>query len=428
MHRKKFAVAPHSRDEAIGRSTLRSAFDHPGRSLLVLALVAAIAGCQRDESTPIAPRGADLVAASDTRMNPATLAEGKKIFRFDTYGDETFWTDTLRMHEVISTSVSPVTALSVGLKVDANALPPEVKAGIANKSIDLNSPATTATLLKLGAVVGVVGTVEGNTLTRVGITCALCHSTVDDRITAGIGSRLDGWPNRQLNPGAIIALSPALTAAQKAVYNSWGPGKYDARFNFDGKNDPTVIPPAYGLAGIHGETFTADGAEVKYWNRYVAVTQMHGQGNFSEPRLGIDVKQSPDLVAPLLDRLQAYELSLQAPPAHSGSFDATAAARGQVVFAGPGKCATCHVGNLFTDANVRLHPTSEIPTDATYALRSATKQWRTSPLKGVWQHPPYFHDGSAATLADVVEHYNTSFTLKLTTQQKADLVEYLKSL
>jgi mono/diheme cytochrome c family protein len=295
--------------------------------------------------------------------------------------------------------------------------------------VDMHSPATTVTLLKLGAVVGIKATVDANNnITRLGITCALCHSTVDDRITAGIGSRRDGWPNRQLNPGAIIALSPALTAAQKAVYNSWGAGKYDARYNFDGKNNPTVIPPAFGLAGIHGETFTSDGAEVKYWNRYVAVTQMHGQGSFSEPRLGIDVQQSPDLVAPALDRLQAYELSLQAPAAPSGSFDAAAAARGAVLFEGQAACTTCHVGALLTDANLRLHATTEIPTDPTYALRSATKMWRTSPLKGIWQHAPYFHDGSAATLADVVNRYNTAKALNLTAAQKADLVQYLKSL
>jgi mono/diheme cytochrome c family protein len=189
-----------------------------------------------------------------------------------------------------------------------------------------------------------------------------------------------------------------------------------------------VIPPAYGLAGIHGETFTADGDQVKYWNRYVAVTQMHGQGNFSDPRLGIDVKQSPDLVAPLLDRLQAYELSLQAPTPPAGSFDIAAAARGSAVFTGAGKCSTCHAGALYTDANLRLHSPSEIPTDPEYALRSATKMWRTSPLRGVWQHPPYFHDGSAATLADVVERYNVAMNLSLTAQQKADLVQYLKSL
>ena len=364
-----------------------------------------------------------------TGPSPADIAAGRDIFRFNTFGDEKFWTDTLHMNTVVQSAVDPTTALSVGLKVDADTLPPAVLQAIQAGQVDMHSPATTVTLLKLGAVVGIKATVDANNnITRLGITCALCHSTVDDRITAGIGSRRDGWPNRQLNPGAIIALSPALTAAQKAVYNSWGPGKYDARYNFDGKNNPTVIPPAFGLAGIHGETFTSDGAEVKYWNRYVAVTQMHGQGSFSEPRLGIDVQQSPDLVAPTLDRLQAYELSLQPPAAPSGSFDAAAAARGATLFQGQATCATCHVGALLTDANLRLHATIEIPTDPTYALRSATKMWRTSPLKGVWQHAPYFHDGSAATLADVVERYNTAKALNLTAAQKADLVQYLKSL
>jgi len=359
----------------------------------------------------------------------ADIAAGKDIFRFETYGDEKFWTDTLHMNTVVQSAVDPTTALSVGLKVDADTLPAAVLQAIQAGQVDLHSPATTVTLLKLGAVVGVKATVDANNnITRLGITCALCHSTVDDRIAPGIGSRLDGWPNRQLNPGAIIALSPALNADQKAVYNSWGPGKYDPRYNFDGKNGPTVIPPAYGLAGIHGETFTADGDQVKYWNRYVAVTQMHGQGNFSEPRLGIDVKQSPDLVDPLLDRLQAYELSLQSPAPPAGSFDPAAAARGSVVFAGAGKCSTCHAGALYTDANLRLHEPAEIPTDPEYALRSASKMWRTSPLKGIWQHPPYFHDGSAATLADVVERYNVAMSLSLTAQQKADLIQYLKSL
>ena len=360
--------------------------------------------------------------------SPADIAAGKDIFRFNTFGDEKFWTDTLHMNTVIQSSVDPTTALSVGLKVDADTLPPAVLQAIEAGQVDMHSPATTVTLLKLGAVVGVRATVDANNnVTRLGITCALCHSTVDDRIAAGIGSRLDGWPNRQLNPGAIIALSPALSAAQKAVYNSWGPGKYDPRFNFDGKNNPTVIPPAYGLAGIHSETFTGDGPDLKYWNRYVAVTQMHGQGSFSEPRLGIDVRQSPDLVGPLLDRLQDYELSLQAPKPPTGSFDAAAAARGDAIF-DAAKCSTCHVGELHTDANIRLHPTSEFFTDPTYAERSATKEWRTTPLAGVWQHPPYFHDGSSATLADLVERYDAQFHLGLTAQQKADLVQYLLSL
>ena len=214
----------------------------------------------------------------------AIVAQGKQIFRFDTFGDESLWTDTLRMHDVIAAAVDPTTALSVGLKVDADALPPAVVAGIANGSIDLKSPETTVTLLKLNAVVGLQGKVASiggkDTLTSVGITCALCHSTVDNALAPGIGKRLDGWPNRDLDPGAIIALSPALDAKTKAIYNSWGKGKYDPRFNLDGRNGPQVIPPAYGLDGIHRITTTGDGDDIAYWNRYVAVTQMGGHGTF----------------------------------------------------------------------------------------------------------------------------------------------------
>jgi mono/diheme cytochrome c family protein len=323
-----------------------------------------------------------------------------------------------------------LTALSVGLKVDADALPPGTLEGA-----DLNDPATTIALLKLNAVVGLKGTVETvnakDTLTRVGITCAFCHSTVNNSIQAGIGQRLDGWPNRELDPGAILALSPALTTEQKAVYSSWGPGKYDARFNFDGQNDPAVIPPAYGLAGVNSVTFTGDGDRPAYWNRYVAVTQMHGHGSFSEPRLGINVNNTdgtPDLVEDKLPALEAYQLSLTPPPPPADSFDAAAAARGQSVFEGQAQCATCHTGEAFTDANTLLHEPSEVPTDPTHAQRSATKMYRTTPLRGMWQHPPYFHDGSAATLADVVERYDGARGLGLTAQQKADLVQYLKSL
>jgi hypothetical protein len=365
-----------------------------------------------------------------TEPSPEEVAEGREIFRFDTFGNETFWTDTLRLHEVIQTAVSPATALSVGLKVDADALPPGTLEGA-----DLDAPATTVTLLKLNAVVGLHGTVETidgrDTLTKVGITCALCHSTVNNSVQAGIGRRLDGWPNRDLDPGAIIALSPAITAQQRTVYSSWGPGKYDARFNFDGQNDPAVIPPAYGLAGINSVTFTGDGDRPAYWNRYVAVTQMHGHGSFSEPRLGIAVDNTAgegDLVEAKLPALEAYQLSLAAPPPPAGSFDAAAAERGRIVFEGPGQCATCHVGTLLTDANERLHDPSEVPTDPLHAQRSATKMYRTTPLRGIWSHPPYFHDGSAATLGDVVNRYDEAKSLGLTTQQKEDLVEYLKSL
>jgi mono/diheme cytochrome c family protein len=369
----------------------------------------------------------------------ALVASGKDVFRFETFGDEAKWTDTLRMHEVIASSVDPATALAVGLKVDVEALPTEVRQGIRSGSIDLKSPQTTVTLLKLGAVVGVVGKVETvggkDQLTRVGITCALCHSTVDDSFAKGIGKRLDGWPNRDLNPGAIIALSPALTAAQKAVYNSWGPGRYDPRFNIDGKNGPVSIPPAYGLKDIHSITYTGDGDDVAYWNRYVAVTQMGGLGHFADPRIGVDIRNgSSDRVEAVLPALRAYQLSLDAPPPPPGSFDAVAAVRGQLLFNGKGQCISCHSGPKFTDANERLHDVSDVVSEPEpngvpgYASRSATKKYRTSPLRGAWQHPPYFHNGKAATLDDVVRTYNERKALGLTADEVADLAQYLKSL
>ena len=375
-------------------------------------------------------------SSSNGPSNDELVAQGKQIFRFDTFGDETKWTDALRMNEVIST-VDPTTALTVGLKVDSEALPASVVTGIQNGSISLTDPATTLALLKLDAVVGVkatVTTVNGtDTLTRVGITCALCHSTVDDSFTHGVGKRLDGWPNRDLNVGAIVALSPALDEATKAIFNSWGPGRYDPRFNLDGKNGPQVIPPAYGLQDVHSVTATGDGTDVAYWNRYVAVTQMGGHGSFSEPRTGVSVTNgTDDLVSSKLPALQAYQLSIAAPAPPAGSFDQAAATRGKTVF--DGTCATCHSGPEFTDANTRLHPVSDSMGEPepdgvpSYASRSATRMYRTAPLKGVWQHPPYFHNGTAATLEDVVSIYNTRRSLGLTSDQQADLVQYLKSL
>jgi len=378
-------------------------------------------------------------SAQNATDESALVEQGKQIFRFDTFGDESQWTDTLRMHEVIATAVDPTTALSVGLKVDAEALPPAVVAGIQKGTVDLKSPDTTITLLKLNAVVGVQGTVESiggkDSLTRIGITCALCHSTVDNSFAPGIGKRLDGWANRDLNPGAIIALSPALSAATKAVYNSWGKGKYDPRFNQDGLNGPQAIPPAYGLSGIHRITSTGDGEDIAYWNRYVAVTQMGGHGSFSDRRTGVNVTHgTDDLITSKLPALQAYQLSLNAPPPPAGSFDAAAAARGQAVFNGPAGCSTCHSGPEMTDANDRLHPASEVvsepelPGVPSYASRSATKQYRTAPLQGLWQHAPYFHNGNAPTLEAVVQIYNTRKSLGLSRTDMADLVEYLKSL
>jgi mono/diheme cytochrome c family protein len=291
-------------------------------------------------------------------------------------------------------------------------------------------------LLKLDAVVGVKAQVQTinnvDRLVRVGITCALCHSTVDNSLAAGIGHRRDGWPNRDLDPGAIIALSPALSAAQKAVYNSWGPGKYDPRFNIDGQDKPVVIPPAFGLAGIHSITYTGDGTEIAYWNRYVAVTQMGGQGSFSEPRLNLFVTHgTQDLVSDKLPALQAYQLSLAPPPAPAGSFDAAAAARGALLFQGRATCASCHSGALFTDANERLHPPADSmaePETPSYAARSAAKMYRTTPLRGGWLHAPYFHDGSAADYTQVVQRYDDRLHLGLSAQDVQDLAEYLKSL
>ena len=405
------------------------------RTPLVLAIVCIAAACSHDDAAaPVAPLAPDVSLAAGGNQSPATLKEGKSIFRFDTFGDETFWTDTLRMHEVIRNSVSPLTALSVGLKVDADALPEAVKTAITSGGVDLTAPATTVTLLKLGAVVGVRGQVDENgTLQRVGITCALCHSTVDNSFMPGIGRRLDGWPNRDLNVGAIVSLSPALTPAQKTVYGSWGPGMYDPRFNIDGKNMPVVIPPAFGLRHVAREIYTGDGP-VSYWNAYVAITQMHGHGHFSDPRIGVDIDNTPpDLVSSKLAALREYQFSLDAPAPIPGSFDEQAARRGHAVFNGVAKCASCHLAGSLSDVNAgRLHPAAEVGQDPAYAERSATKLYRTTPLRGLWHPPqlkgPYFHDGKAPTLADAVEHYVGLFNLKLSEQQKRDLVEYLKTL
>lgn len=404
---------------------------HQARTaFLALSALITLAGCtaknanEKTEGTPSTPGPATV------DRSPETLAEGQRIFRFETFGDEQFWTDTVRMHEVVQKAVSPTTALKVGLKVDADAIPADVAQAIKDGRVDLNSPATTVTLLKLNAVVGLQGTVTNvngkDSLSRLGITCALCHSTVDNSFAPGIGRRQDGWPNRDLDVGAIIALSPAITPAQKAVYSSWGPGKYDPRYNLDGKSTPLVLPPAYGLAQVENETYTAEGP-ISYWNAYVAVTQMHGRGNFSDPRLGIDVRQSPDMVTPKLAALRSYQHSIEAPRPPAGSFDVAAAERGRSVF--NNSCVSCHVGATNTDNNNgTLHAPAETGMDSAYAMRTANKMYRTTPLRALWQHPPYFHDGSAATLAAVVEHYDRVRSLRLSNEQKRDLAEYLKSL
>jgi hypothetical protein len=402
----------------------------------LVALVVVISG--------FAPNTYSTVDAARAQPTPQSdRHEGQRIFRFDTFGDEQLWTDFLRMHEVIP-AIDPLTALKVGLKVDAEALPRDIIAALEAGEVDLANPAVTVELIRLNAVVGVKGSVnDAGQLTRVGVTCALCHSTVDDSFAPGIGKRLDGWANTDLNVGAIVALSPVLDEDTKAQFNKWGPGKYDPRHHaFDGTNIvtlnarsvPIVIPPIYGLKGVGFETFTGDGP-ISYWNSYVGVGQMGGQGTFNDRRIGLSINQTPDLVTPKLRALLEYQLKLRVPKAPQGSFDHQAAARGRALFRNEARCSSCHTGQQLTDVlngpdpNVPLlHHPSEVGTDATYAQRSATRQYRTTPLRALWQHAPYFHDGSASDLAAVVEHYNKQFRLNLTPAQKTDLVEYLKSL
>src|SRR5688572_835465 len=376
---------------------------------------------------------------------PATSAQtldGQTIFRFDTFGDEQLWTDVLRMHEVIQAKVSPKIALDAGLKVDSEALPPAIVDALKAGKVNLDDPAVTVLLLQLNAVVGLVGKVgpQGD-LKSVGITCALCHSTVDNSFAPGIGRRLDGWAPRDLNVGAIVARSPALDAGLKAEFNGWGPGKYDPRHHFfDGTNIvplnspsvPVVLPSIFGLQGIDFETFTGDGT-ISYWNSYVGVSQMGGHGSFGDKRIGVTITQNPDLVTPKLDALLAYQLSLTTPSPPAGSFSQKAAARGQGLFNGKAGCSRCHnpqpaVTDVGSGEVPVLHDPTEVGQDPAYALRSATQKYRTTPLRALWQHPPYFHDGSAPDLGAVVEHYDKLFDLKLNKAQKADLVEYLNSL
>jgi len=379
-----------------------------------------------------APRNASVAPSFDHRLTGRSRerpANGRSIFRHWTFGDEPFWTDTLHLNEVVETAVSPATALAVGLKVDAERLPPGFLG-----SADLKSPATTVDLLRRDAVVGIEADVTADHhIKRLGITCALCHSTVDNSVAPGIGRRLDGLPNRDLNVGAIVALSPAVPASAKAVYNSWGPGKYDAEFNRDGINSPVVIPPALGLKGVARETYTAEGP-VSYWNAYVAVTQMHGHGDFSDPALGIDIDQSPDLVTPELPALREYQLNLPVPAPPRGSFDPEAAERGKALFEGKANCAHCHLPtrhftdvNVITNGEVTLHAPAEVCTDPVRASRLKNHAYRTTPLRALLRHPPYFHDGSAATLTDVVQHYDHCMKLGLSPQEQADVAEFLKT-
>ena len=398
----------------------------------------------------------------------AMLDEGRKTFRYDTFGSEAFWGDALQLHKAIAgeknggvgPGVSPKTALSVGLKVDADALPPALKKQIKAGKVNLDDPATTIALLKLNAVVGVTAFANPDgSVKSMGIQCAFCHSTVDNSFAPGIGKRLDGWANRDLNVGAILSLAPNLKPftdllgvdvdTVKKVFASWGPGRYDAwlnkdgkAFGPDGKQAGTLIPPAFGLAGVDLATSTGSGS-VTYWNAYVGVTQMHGSGTYFDARFNNkdqyavsaksgswNTRGKPDRVTAKLAALHFYQLSMPAPKAPAGSYDKAAFERGNTVFNGPGNCATCHVPPLFTEPGHNLHAPSEMGIDAFQADRSPTHMYRTAPLAGLWTHQKggFFHDGRFATLVDVVNHYDAQFNLSLSNQNKTDLVEYLKGI
>jgi hypothetical protein len=397
------------------------------------------------------------------------IHEGRQTFRMDTFGDEAFWGGQLRLHQAIAGAanggvgpgLSPEVALALGLKVDLDALPPALVLLIKQNKVNLKDPATTLALLKLNAVVGVRGFFDPSSgrLAAVGITCALCHSTVDNALTTGIGRRLDGWPNRDLNVGAIVALAPNLSpfttllgvsdATVRAVLRSWGPGKFDAElildgkaFRPDGKSAATLLPAAFGLAGVNLHTYTGWGG-VPHWNAFVANLEMHGSGNFYDPRLADaskfpiaaangfdDVRVNNDRITPKLPGLHLYQLSLPAPPPPAGSFNALAAAHGKRLFNGAAGCARCHVPPIFTEPGWNMHTPAEIGIDDFQAKRSPDERYRTTPLKGLWTHQKggFYHDGRFPTLRAVVDHYASVFGLNLTPTERAQLVEYLKSL
>ena len=397
-----------------------------------------------------------------------TVDQGRRIFRFDTFGSEAFFGDALQLHKAIAGAknggvgpgVSPKTALAVGLKVDADALPENLKGQIKAGKVNLDDPATTLALLKLNAVVGLTGKFDqSGKIQSLGTQCALCHSQVDDSFAPGIGKRLDGWANRDLNIGLILSLAPNLKpftdllgvdeATVKKVFTSWGPGRFDAILDKDGKafrpdggQAGTLIPPAFGLAGVNLHTWTGFGS-VPYWNAYVGVTEMHGSGTFFDMRLSdpdqypvaaksgsFNTRGTPDLVTGKLPALHFYQLAIPAPQAPKGSFDVAAAARGKEVFNGRGQCATCHVPPLYTEPGENLHSPAELGIDSFQADRSPTHKYRTAPLAGLWTHQKggFYHDGRFPNMAAVIDHYDRNFRLGLTAQEKAELIEYLKSL
>jgi len=398
----------------------------------------------------------DAVLANAQRM----IAQGRATFRNDTFGDEEFWTGQLGLDRTLAT-LSPRAALALGVKVDVDALPSDVVAALKAGQVNLDDPAVTQTLLKAQAVIGVHAETQADgSVCNVGITCALCHSTVDNSPAPGIGHRLDGWPNRDLDVGAMIAALPNLapftqllhvTDAQlRTVLKSWGPGKFDAEVFLDGKafrpdGEPgaALIPAAFGLAGVSLHTYTGWGS-VPYWNAFVANLLMHGKGNFFDPRLDnaekfpiaaankfghIQRDEDEDRITPKLPALNIYQLAIDAPKPPEGSFDKDLAERGDQLFSGAAKCATCHNQDR-AEAGWPMHLASDIGIDDFQAKRSPDERYRTTPLRGLWTHVKggFYHDGRFATLLDVVNHYDTTMRLGLSAQDKAALVEYLKSI
>ncbi len=428
-----------------------------------LALVGLSVAARRTVLRPM-PTFDRVIEGNADRM----IADGRQIFRFDTFGDEAFWGDALHLHTAIAgehnggvgPGVSPKTALSVGLKVDLDAIPAALQEQLKAGQVNLDDPATTLALLKLNAVVGVTGFFNADgSIKSIGIQCAFCHSNVDDALAPGIGRRRDGWANRDLNVGAIVSLAPNLkpftdllgvdVATVKKVFASWGPGRFDAEldkdgkaFRPDGKQAGTLIPPAFGLAGVNLHTWTGFGS-VTYWNAYVGATEMHGSGTFFDARLSrrmqypvaaksgsYNTRGTPDRLTPKLAALHFYQLAIPAPTPPEGSFDQAAFDRGKTLFTGKGRCATCHVPPLFTEPGNNLHAPAEVGVDAFQANRSPTGMYRTAPLAGLWTHQKggFYHDGRFATLLDVVDHYDALRRLGLSAREKADLVEYLKGL
>jgi len=430
--------------------------------------VAGASGSAAKESQPATPAQPRAQTDRVLQSAQAMIEEGRQTFRHDTFGDEAFWGGVLRIHDAlkgaalggVGPGVSPETALAVGLKVDSTALPRSLVRKLRAGQVDLTDPATTVALLKLDAVVGVKGVFdEQGSLSSVGIQCAVCHSTVDDSFAPGIGNRLDGWPNRDLNVGTIIGLSPDLSsvatllgvseAALRGVLSSWGPGKFDATVFFDGKAvrpdgapAATLIPAAFGLAGVNLATYTGWGS-VTHWNALVANLEMHGQGTFYDPRLDDaarfpiaaregfgHIRHDPDLVTPKLAALHFYQLALRAPTPPASSYDAAAAERGGVLFAGKAKCANCHVPPLYTEPGWNMHRADELGIDDFQAQRSPDQHYRTTPLGGLFTRTKggFYHDGRFATLSDVVDHYDGTFKLGLSAAERTDLSEFLKSL